>query len=226
MVSIDDFYEIRECDYNNEHYSVRDNGAVYRHARVGKRVRKFDNMWTFGKPNYETGYLMLSSERVHRIVAYAFHGEPPTIQHVVDHIDTNRQNNRPENLRWVTKLENVLNNPITRARIEMVCGSIDAFLNNPSLLQGHENVDRNFGWMKTVSSEEAKASYTNLLNWAKNKPKPQGGKMGDWIFQEKKNYSSTPYSLMASKDSEITDSIVTEEYFKTKSLTTNAIQIE
>ena len=60
MVSIDDFYEIRECDYNNEHYSVRDNGAVYRHARVGKRVRKYDNMWTFGKPNYETGYLMLA----------------------------------------------------------------------------------------------------------------------------------------------------------------------
>ncbi|WP_294143305.1 HNH endonuclease signature motif containing protein [uncultured Sanguibacteroides sp.] len=33
--------------------------------------------------------------------------------YVVDHIDTNRQNNRIENLRWLTKLENVLLNPIS-----------------------------------------------------------------------------------------------------------------
>ena len=169
---------------------------------------------------------MLSSERVHRIVAYAFHGEPPTIQHVVDHIDTNRQNNRPENLRWVTKLENVLNNPITKARIELVCGSIEAFLKNPSILQGHEKVDRNFSWMKTVSLEEAKASYTNLQNWAKNRSKPQGGKMGEWILQEKENFSSKPYTSMISKKTEIIDTIITEDYFKTQSLTPNAMQIK
>jgi len=32
----------------------------------------------------------------------AFHGAPPTNDHFVDHIDTNKQNNRPANLRWVT----------------------------------------------------------------------------------------------------------------------------
>ena len=67
-------------------------------------------------------------------MAYAFLGEPPTNQHVVDHIDTNRQNNRPENLRWLTRLENALLNPITRAKIENICGSIEAFINDPTIL--------------------------------------------------------------------------------------------
>lgn len=44
-----------DCIYKNEHYSVRDNGAVLRHERKGKSVRKLDNQWTFGK------YFMLNS---------------------------------------------------------------------------------------------------------------------------------------------------------------------
>ncbi len=51
MVSIDDFKEVRECDYKNEHYSVRDNGAILRHSRENKQKRKDDEAWTFGKPN-------------------------------------------------------------------------------------------------------------------------------------------------------------------------------
>lgn len=69
----------------------------------------------------------IASVRVHIIVATAFHGPKPTKEHVVDHIDTNRRNNRPDNLRWVTRLENALDNPITRKRIIMRCGSIEAF---------------------------------------------------------------------------------------------------
>jgi hypothetical protein len=45
MDSIDIFKETKECIYKGEHYSVRDNGAVMRHAREGKRIRKF-NLWT------------------------------------------------------------------------------------------------------------------------------------------------------------------------------------
>ena len=48
---LNDYTEIKECSYKGEHYSVRDNGAVLRHAREGKRIRKDDNTWTFGKPN-------------------------------------------------------------------------------------------------------------------------------------------------------------------------------
>jgi hypothetical protein len=83
------------CIYKGERYSVRNNGAVLRFPLEGKRSRPTDNSWTFGKLNTKTGYLEIASVRIHRIVATAFHGEPPTKEHVVDHIDTNKQNNRP-----------------------------------------------------------------------------------------------------------------------------------
>ena len=102
---------IQECHYKNEQYSVRDNGAVLRYQLDGKRQRPTDNNWTFGKLNIKTGYLEIASVRIHRIVATAFHGEAPTKEHVVDHIDTNKQNNQPDNLRWLTRLENILLNP-------------------------------------------------------------------------------------------------------------------
>src|SRR5947209_2628132 len=117
-VALHDFFQELDCTYDGEQYSVRDNGAVLRHPRHGKRRRSLDGLWTFGKPNDKTGYMELASVRVHRIVATAFHGVPPTPEHVVDHIDTNRRNNRPENLRWLTRLENALKNPITLKRIE------------------------------------------------------------------------------------------------------------
>ena len=204
MISVDDFFEeVRECDYKGEHFSVRDNGAVFRHSRAGKRVRKDDNVWTFGKTNIRTWYKEIGNERVHRIVAFAFLGEPPTPQHVVDHIDTNRQNNRPENLRWVTKLENALNNPITRARIIFRCGSIEAFIKNPSLLRGHESDDPNFIWMRTVSPSEARASLERMKQWAKERHESKGGKMGEWVFDGIKPYSSAnrDYYSGASKHS-------------------------
>lgn len=187
-----DFIREVECVYKDEHYSVRDNGAVLRHARKDKRLRKYDNDWTFGKPN-NYGYMLIGSEVVHRIVAYAFLGEPPTTQHIVDHIDTNRQNNRPENLRWLTKLENSLNNPITRKKIEFLCGSIEAFLKDPSILRNHIIEDPNFEWMRSVTPEEAQISWQRLNDWAKkenDRTSPKGGSLGEWIFKDNRNYSS------------------------------------
>lgn len=190
MVDIDDYKEVRECDYKGEHYSARDNGAVMRHSRPGKKLRKDDDKWTFGKPSEKTGYMEIGSQRVHRIVALAFHGEPEDAKMIVDHIDTNRRNNRPENLRWITRLDNVLLNPITRARIENVCGSVEAFLANPSLLRDHAGADPNFSWMRTVTPEEAHASLLRLRRWAEERPEPKGGKIGDWVFTEKKDYGN------------------------------------
>src|SRR5690606_33264684 len=182
MESLLDTYTcIIECKYKNEHYSVRDNGAVLRHSPINKRPRPTDNNWTFGKLNIRTGYLEIASVRIHRIVATAFHGEAPTSEHVVDHIDTNKQNNRPENLRWVTRLENVLLNPITAKRIEIICGSIEAFLANPSMFRDKfQNPD--YKWMTTVSTEEAQISKGKLLDWAESDKSLQGGSLGIWIF--------------------------------------------
>jgi hypothetical protein len=165
--TIDFSLEIKECVYKGEHYSAREDGAIMRHRRKGMVKRKLDEIWSFGKQNVSTGYMDFCGERVHRIVATAFHGHAPSEQHVVDHIDTNRCNNRPENLRWLTKLENILCNDITRKKVELICGSIVAFLENPQLLYGYETEDSNFKWMKNVTKEEAKNCLENWQYWAK-----------------------------------------------------------
>lgn len=192
MVSVDDYNEAKDCTYKDEHYSARDNGAVMRHQREGMRKRRLDDVWSFGTPNVVTGYMDFCGERVHRIVATAFLGEAPSGQHVVDHIDTNRHNNRPDNLRWLTKLENILCNEITRKKVELICGSVEAFLNDPTLLFGYETEDKNFSWMKNVTPEEAKNCLENWKNWAKTAaPNPNYKKeehhVGDWIFDKPTN---------------------------------------
>ena len=37
---LNDFKETKTCTYKGERYSVRDNGAVFRHAREGKEKRR------------------------------------------------------------------------------------------------------------------------------------------------------------------------------------------
>ena len=181
MIDLENFKQESECIYKNEHYSVRDNGAVLRYPLDGKRPRPTDNNWTFGKLNSKTGYLEIASVRIHRIVATAFHREPPTKEHVVDHIDTNKQNNRPDNLRWVTRLENILLNPITARRIEIICGSVEAFLADPSKFRD-KFPDPNYEWMCAVSAEEAKISLERMLSWANSHESLKGGSLGEWIF--------------------------------------------
>lgn len=188
MIHVDqEFTHEVECEYKGEKYRVRNNGAILREVRNGKPKRAKDEIWTFGE-KIENGYAKFCGEAVHRIVAFAFLGEPPTNQHVVDHIDTNRQNNRPENLRWLTKLENILLNPITRKKIENLCGSVESFLKDPSQLRNHENVDKNLMWMRAVSPEEAQNA---LINWKTflNKPRiasiEKGNTIGEWIFENK-----------------------------------------
>jgi len=190
-VDPDDFTRVAHCQYKGEHYSVRDNGAVLRHARENKPHRKYDNQWTFGKVN-DKGYPALASEVVHRIVAFAFLGEPPANQHIVEHIDRNRQNNRPSNLRCLTKLETSLKNPITQQKIIWHCGSIEAFLKDPSILKNYEKEDPNFGWMRAVTAEEARSSYENLSRWvaqAQNTGAATGNSLGEWIFRDRDSSS-------------------------------------
>ena len=230
---LNDYTDVRDCVYKGEYYSVRDNGAVLRHSREGKRKRKDDGVWTFGRANEQTGYMAIGSERVHRIVAYAFLGEPPTPQHVVDHIDTNRRNNRPQNLRWLTKLENVLNNPITRKKIEYLCGSIEAFVNDPSMIQEFANNNPNFEWMRTVTQEEAKASYERLCTWAKSSPRSNNGSngtIGEWIYSPpfESHYRESNTFLCNDTNSNFSMDLLNETEYEsdnlTESLTENAMQ--
>jgi hypothetical protein len=182
MVDLKDFEKHCECVYKEERYFVRDNGSVLRHPHDITRYRPTDNKWTFGKLNPKTGYLEIASVVIHRIVATAFQGEPPTKEYVVDHIDTNKQNNRPDNLRWVTRLENVLLNPITVKRIEVACGcSIEEFLAEPSKFR-NKFQEPNYEWMCTVSIQEAQTSKERLLAWAKSDKRLSGGSLSEWIY--------------------------------------------
>ena len=45
-------------------------------------------------------------ETVHKLVALAFHGPRPSPAHEVAHGDNDVSNNRPDNIRWATVLEN------------------------------------------------------------------------------------------------------------------------
>lgn len=201
-----DFNQQSDCFYKGEIFSVRDNGSVLRHARDGKRLRKDDDKWTWGKPNAKSGYMEIGSDGVHRIVATAFHGAPTSKEYVVDHIDTNKKNNRPENLRWVTRLENILLNPITARRIAIVCGSVENFLADPRKFR-EKFKEPNIKWMQAISIEEARVSKERLMAWAASERTYLAGRtLDEWIFKEKR------------------DDTEDEEFELTASQTSNAIQ--
>lgn len=90
-------------------YSIDRAGAVFSHAS-GKLLKPY--------PNHR-GYLMVQLYKdgkgrrinVHRLVAQTYIPNPDNLPEV-DHIDTNRQNNKVENLRWCTRKENC-NNPLS-----------------------------------------------------------------------------------------------------------------
>ena len=93
----------------------------YAVSNLGNVIRKSD-----GKPLKQylqkSGYVYVWVDRgwgkhtvpVHRLVAIAFHGDDGYTKGLfVDHINTIRNDNRAENLHWVTPKENS-NNPITK----------------------------------------------------------------------------------------------------------------
>lgn len=193
---LNSFSEQKELEYKDEKYLVRDNGAVLRLSK-GTKPRSLDGKWTFGRKNAK-GYMKIGGQRAHIIVANAFLGCRDSKVYVVDHIDTNRCNNRVTNLRWLTKLENILLNDITRHKIEYICGSVEAFLENPSILRGHESEDRNFKWMRAVSEEEAQNTLKNWSNLFEKKieeqetHKEKKGNIGEWIFDQQSKNDTKP----------------------------------
>ena len=155
-----------QCEYRGRQYKVRDNGSVFRFPKDGHKPSKWDNIWTFGTKDKNDGYMNLTGNiSIHRIVCTAFHGPEPMPNMVVDHIDTNRCNNRPENLRWLTRLENILLNPATKKKIIFLCGSIEAFLNNPAILRD-KALPPNLEWMRSVTKEEAAVCKRRMEEWS------------------------------------------------------------
>ena len=65
----------------------------------------------------------------------------------------------------------------------MRCGSIEAFLANPSLLR-ESDVTPDFSWRRTVTNAEAQVSKERLLAWAENDKPTSGGALGAWVYSQ------------------------------------------
>jgi hypothetical protein len=78
-------------------------------------ARRFKSKVLKGTGKRYEGYLsvflsalgLVRREYIHRLVAFAFHGIPPSDKQEVNHKDTNKRNNAAENLEWVTHEENM-----------------------------------------------------------------------------------------------------------------------
>lgn len=91
---------------------------VYKTVCNGKRIYEVSNLGRVkcnGKivePHMHGNYLGVGRFHIHKAVAELFIPNPEN-KPQVDHINTDRYDNRAENLRWVTAKENN-NNPLTR----------------------------------------------------------------------------------------------------------------
>lgn len=96
----------------------------FRHPKWGHRVYEVSNLGRVKlngeivEPHMNTRYLCIGTFYIHKAVAELFISNPENKPYV-DHINTDRLDNRAENLRWVTAKEN-MNNPLTRKHVSEV----------------------------------------------------------------------------------------------------------
>ena len=97
--------EMRDVVGYEDYYGVTDDGRVWSkrshtYLKQQSKGRRGDLSVGLSKGGVCKHYL------VHRLVCFAFHGNPPDDGYEVDHINALVWDNRAENLRWVTPEEN------------------------------------------------------------------------------------------------------------------------
>jgi hypothetical protein len=111
--------EWREANKFPGRYLVSNLGRIRQVVRYDSSGRKAGGRIIKQDKRDKDGYRIVQLQykgvikwpKVHRLVAQAFI-ENPENKPYVDHINTNRRDNRAENLRWVTAKENT-NNPLS-----------------------------------------------------------------------------------------------------------------
>jgi hypothetical protein len=90
----------------NTAYWVSDRGNVVSRKGTGRVLRKFLIGAGYPAVNLFVGKSNRISQ-VHRLVAFAFIGPPPTPAHEINHKNGDKSDPRVENLEWVTRAENI-----------------------------------------------------------------------------------------------------------------------
>lgn len=113
----EDGYIYSELSFGNNGEKCRK--GIVEYGGKGSRVRKLviryndgiNSSNPYGRivyPAFEWETCDSHNLRVSRLVCSSYHGPAPFEGAVVDHIDGNKHNNRPDNLEWVTQSENLL----------------------------------------------------------------------------------------------------------------------
>ena len=131
-------------------------------------TRKTVAIYDDGRPVWQFGYRTCLGYRqvtykgrnwlVHRLICEAFHGMAPSDKPECDHIDRVRDNNCADNLRWVSREEN-LANAIHPARLfpkfgVRPCVDLNAYYRakyraDPN--KSHRNIKRREEWEKIIA---------------------------------------------------------------------------
>lgn len=92
-------------------YQVSNEGAVMRlagspYCRTNRTLRNIKSSTGYFYVNF-TNSSEHRHKHIHRLVALAFLEPQPTPEHEINHINGNKADNRPENLEWVTRSQNI-----------------------------------------------------------------------------------------------------------------------
>lgn len=117
VINAADLHTYLECDFNTWKLFWKARPAdMFGSAGLAKRWNeRYAGKEAFTAPcghGYRVGKIKRTRHQAHRVVFALFHGRWPSA--LIDHIDLDKMNNRPENLREATRLQNAWNKGLTK----------------------------------------------------------------------------------------------------------------